>query len=908
VAPPITSAGDGTAAPPSVERAPITPSGRDDAPALITEDGTVSHSTLREMVRRTAEELAGPRRLAMVRARRDVDSVVAYLGAMEAGHPVLLTSERQLPGGADECFSAGLTFDGDRGWESTGRTDGEIHPDLALLLSTSGSTGSPKLVRLSKSNVASNAAAIAQYLHIGPDDRALATLPLHYCYGLSVLNSHMVAGAAVVLTEAGVVDPCCWELARDAGATSFAGVPHTFTLLERRGIDCVPATVRTVTQAGGRMPADGVRRWADHGVRRGFDFVVMYGQTEATARMAWLPPELAKKRPEAIGVPIPGGRFHLDGKELVYSGPNVMMGYALEQADLARGAEVDELHTGDLARQAADGLWEITGRANRFAKPLGLRVDLERLEDTIADSGIRASCVALTASDDTTELVGIMVETGERPGTAGETAIRAVCAASELPRAAVQAIEVGSLPRTESDKIDLEAVRSGILEQLRSDTAGTGSRPSGGRPPEGGADGEADAPTVAHQPDATAAVAAVFSAALPVGEVDPSVSFVDLGGDSLSYVEVSMELEKLLGTLPPDWHLLTVSELGALATAAGKPRLARVEVGGVLRAVGILMVVSRHVQLTDLGGGAHVLMALSGFNFSRFPLTASMRDGRYTRLFGAALRVAVPTALWLAAVVLLTGGYSWANVGFLNAVFGPDSWGDTWRYWYLEALVQILVAMALLFSVPAVRRGASRLPFLFPLLLTGAALVVRFGIVEYGHEHRQVNLATGVAWLFMVGWAAHRAETVPRRLLVTAIALAALPGWFGEPARELTIAVALLGIIWLREIPLPRFLVPVVGVVGGASMWIYLTHWQVYPPLEDSVSPVLLLVLSILTGVLAQHLWDWGSGRVTALWNRWAPARLRRVQGAYPGPVRRSTRNEPAADTSSKRPLSNAGR
>jgi hypothetical protein len=258
--------------------------------------------------------------------------------------------------------------------------------------------------------------------------------------------------------------------------------------------------------------------------------------------------------------------------------------------------------------------------------------------------------------------------------------------------------------------------------------------------------------------------------------------------------------------------------------------------------------------------------------------------------------------------VLLTGGYSWANVGFLNAVFGPDSWGDTWRYWYLEALVQILIAMALLFSVPAVRRGASRLPFLFPLLLTGAALVVRFGIVEYGHEHRQVNLATGVVWLFMVGWAAHRAETVPRRLLVTAIALAALPGWFGEPARELTVAVALLGIIWLREVPLPRSLAPVVGVVGGASMWIYLTHWQVYPPLEDSVSPVLLLVLSILSGVLAQHLWDRGSGRVTALWRRWAPTQLRRVQGAYPAPVRRSTRNEPVADTSSKRPLSNAGR
>lgn len=857
------------------------------------------------MVDHTASELAGPRRLAVLRISRDVESVVAYLGAMAAGHPVLLTGQGQRHE-TEARFAAGFTFDTDTGWDCRGAAGGDLHPDLALLLSTSGSTGSPKLVRLSADNITSNAEAIADYLGIGADDRALATLPLHYCYGLSVLNSHLIAGAAVVLTEAGIVDPCCWDLAASGGATSFAGVPHTFSMLERRGTDCLPETIRTVTQAGGRMGPEAVRRWAGIGRERDFDFVVMYGQTEATARMAWLSPELAAKRPGAIGVPIPGGEFRLDGDELVYSGPNVMMGYAHEQGDLARGSEVDELHTGDLATQAADGLWEITGRASRFAKPLGLRVDLQRLEESIAATGISCACVAITEVGDTAELVGVMVETGVTPvvetattkaiDAAGsiETAIEAACSTTDLPRAALRISTVDVLPLTESGKVDLDSVRADLTLQMQTE-ADPKSASTSGR--------GASSRTAADSP--ISAVTSIFASSLPTRQIRPNDTFVDLGGDSLSYVEVSMGLESVLGTLPADWHLRTVSELADMPAATARPRLARVEIGGVLRTLGILMVVSRHVQLTTLGGGAHVLMALSGFNFSRFPLTASLRDGRYRRLFSAALRIAVPTALWLAAVVMITGGYSWANVGFANAVLGPDSWGDTWRYWYLEALVQILLVMALLFCIPAVRRSVARLPFALPLALTALTLTVRFGILEYGHEYRQVNLATGVAWLFMIGWAAQRAETVPRKLLVSAIALAALPGWFGDPIRELIIAVALLGIIWQREVPVPRFLSPIIGVVGGASMWIYLTHWQVYPPLEDAVSPAILLVLSVLTGVLAQRGWDWAAARVAALVRR---PRGGKGRPSYADSVRRNTRNEPVAETSSKRPLSTAGK
>ena len=183
-----------------------------------------------------------------------------------------------------------------------------LHPELALLLSTSGSTGSPKLVRLSDRNVSSNAHTIGSYLELTPDDRGITALPLHYCYGLSVLHSHLAAGASVVLTDASVVDPCFTDALQAHGVTNVAGVPHTFELLERSGRDRLNVpTLRFITQAGGRMAPDRVEQWVRRAERWGAKFYVMYGQTEATARMAYLPPEIARRRPERDRPPDPRG-------------------------------------------------------------------------------------------------------------------------------------------------------------------------------------------------------------------------------------------------------------------------------------------------------------------------------------------------------------------------------------------------------------------------------------------------------------------------------------------------------------------------------------------------------------------------------------------------------------------------
>ncbi|WP_241726960.1 AMP-binding protein, partial [Dietzia sp. SLG310A2-38A2] len=228
------------------------------------------------------------------------DFLIDYLAAHEAGHAILLlppesAATRSLIDSWTPDVVAGA---GESIPDSAHHTPPrhELHPDLALLLSTSGSTGSPKLVRQSRRAVLSNAAAIAEYLRIVPGDRAITTLPPHYCYGLSVIHSHLLVGASVVLNEDSVASPGFWERAGAHGVTTFAAVPHTVELLERVGLDRLDhlTRLRYLTQAGGRLAPEKVRALAERLEARGAELVVMYGQTEATARMGYLPPHLAR--------------------------------------------------------------------------------------------------------------------------------------------------------------------------------------------------------------------------------------------------------------------------------------------------------------------------------------------------------------------------------------------------------------------------------------------------------------------------------------------------------------------------------------------------------------------------------------------------------------------------------------
>jgi acyl-CoA synthetase (AMP-forming)/AMP-acid ligase II len=376
----------------------------------------------------------------LVRCGPDALSAIGYLAALAAGHAVILVEAGADPGPIIETYDPRFVI-ADREVHERDAAPAELHPDLRVLLSTSGSTGSPKLVRLSERNVLANAASIAEYLELHPGERAIASLPLPYSYGLSVLHSHLFAGASVAFTPHSVIRPEFWDDVRRHEATSFAGVPYAYAMLERIGMrDMDLPSLRTMTQAGGHLDPEIAALFA-----RRARFFVMYGQTEATARIAYVPPERLADKPGSIGIPIPGGRLSVDDGELVYEGPNVMLGYAQTREDLARGDDQGGvLRTGDLGYADDEGFFYVTGRVKRIAKVYGQRINLDEVE-----AAVEGPAAAVGGED----RIEVYAE--------GEADARALAARFRLPPRALRVHAVERLPVKPSGKVDYALLADG---------------------------------------------------------------------------------------------------------------------------------------------------------------------------------------------------------------------------------------------------------------------------------------------------------------------------------------------------------------------------------------------------------------------------------------------------------------
>lgn len=803
-----------------------------DAAALIDGERVVNYQELSDLIKeRAATWDLAPRSLVVLGGTSCLEFVVAYLSLLDAGHVAILGGDRceQL---ADAWRPAAVAIADNTGTtvERFAAEPHELHPDLALLLSTSGSTGSPKLVRLSYKNMTANAVAIAAYLSLTQADRAITSLPLHYCYGLSVLHSHLVVGASVVLTNASVVDPCFRHALERFEVTNFAGVPHTFELLDRsRFDDLALPSLRLLTSAGGRLTPDRVQSWVHRLDQRGAELFVMYGQTEATARMAYLPPELAAKCPSAIGVPVPGGAIELrahpavnetDVGEIVYTGPNVMMGYAEQPSQLADGHTLTELCTGDLARLRPEGVYEIVGRAARFIKLFGLRIDLDYVERELIRSGIGSTSELVVVGDDTRLVVATQA-------AADLSAVRSsVVGLTNLPERCVQVVQCDELPRTASGKVDtatLLARATEVSSHLES------------------------SPVVTH---GTQSVAAMFAEILGRDNVRDSDTFISLGGDSLSYIECGLQLEGIIGRLPDDWHVTAVADLERLNRGAKPSRFVRLDITVLMRAFSICAVVCTHMGLYRFPGGAHLLLAVVGYNFARFQLASESGRARLRAGLRTAARVAIPTSVWVGSNMLIAGGYSFGAIALVNNYTGSSYRREgRWQYWFFEVFVQLLLVTSVLMAVPVVRGFERRLPFVFPLLLLAPLLMFRFRWWELGDHYNYLFRTHTVAWFFVLGWATQRADRVWKRVLLSALAIGVVPDFFGRSQREVFIVVGLIALAWLPVIPVPRILVRPISALASASMWIFLVHWQVFPPLDELLKREVAFVLTIAIGV-----------------------------------------------------------
>ncbi|HCY74489.1 MAG TPA: hypothetical protein DHV28_01080 [Ignavibacteriales bacterium] len=370
----------------------------------------------------------------------NTESVITYIASLKSGNAVLLLDEKlndEIRNGliknynpdyiissnkiVPEQYSLSFNYKSLNFLKKTNNNSIIIFSDLAVLLSTSGTTGSPKLVRLSYKNIQSNAESISEYLNIDETERPITTLPINYSYGLSVINSHLLKGAAIVLSEKTVFFRDFWDQFNEFKCTSFAGVPYTYTMLKRINFNKIDLpTLKYFTQAGGKLSEEFIRHFNKYAIEKSVKFFVMYGQTEAAPRISYVPAEKLSEKVGSIGISIPGGELKImkEGKEvitpdevgeIVYKGDNVMLGYAETRTDLSEGDELNGiLFTGDLGYKDADGYFYVRGRMKRFIKIFGLRINLDEVQKMIENHfQISAAC---TGSD---EFLKILVQSDD---------------------------------------------------------------------------------------------------------------------------------------------------------------------------------------------------------------------------------------------------------------------------------------------------------------------------------------------------------------------------------------------------------------------------------------------------------------------------------------------------------------
>ena len=275
-------------------------------------------------------------------------------------------------------------------------TDGEFDREkCAEIIFTSGSTGKPKGVMISHKNLIANTSSIVEYLQLTPDDRMLVVLPFYYCYGLSLLHTHLRVGGSIVFNNSFIFLGGVLKSLIDYKCTGFAGVPSHFQILLRKS-DSFKQTkfpdLKYVTQAGGKLAPIFIDEFREaHPEVR---FIVMYGQTEATARLSWLPPEIYERRKGSMGRGIPGVELKVVNEkgepikpgetgEVIARGGNIMMGYFADEEGTKNAIRNGWLYTGDLGTVDEDGYIYLTARSKEIIKVRGKRISPKEIEAVI---------------------------------------------------------------------------------------------------------------------------------------------------------------------------------------------------------------------------------------------------------------------------------------------------------------------------------------------------------------------------------------------------------------------------------------------------------------------------------------------------------------------------------------------
>jgi len=810
-----------------------------EATAIINHDGkAITYNALARLADDFSSQLSKhDKQLFLLAADNSLESIVAYIAALRSGIPVILTPHDK-PDTFENIFNQfkpTVTYRPQNGgyaleqYPEAEAVSAKFPSKLAVLLSTSGTTGSAKLVKLSASNIDANAKSIAEYLQLSASERAITSLPMYYSYGLSVINSHLSIGASLVLTDDSVIDESFWQLFNQHQCTSFAGVPYSYELLKRSGFENrqIPS-LRYMTQAGGKLPKELVEYYALLAEKRGWRFYVMYGQTEATARMSYLPPDKILSHLGSMGIPIPQGSFELiDEKgepitatnqsgELIYRGPNVMMGYATTRDDLYDPSSLTELRTGDIAWRDADGLYYISGRKSRFLKIFGNRIGLDDLESSLRGLGYVTICGGTDK-----HLVVMTIDKGK---------------ATEIERVLAEKYSLTSQYASVEEVKDFPLLPSGKINyaKLVEMSEAKALAESADRSTQSGYTWKNLFGISKSKNRDKLSTLEIFSKVFTGREIAQEDSFESLNGDSLNYVQMMILLEKKLGILPDNWQKLSIREIEQL-NIAPPSCVQPVETSVALRAVAILEVMLNHTYIVDntyIAGGAAILMVLAGYSLARFQAASLFVGQVWSTIWPYLKKIVVPYLMICVALIAkraLSNEPLEADILLMVSNFYRFETKILANFWFIQVLAQCVVILGLVFSIKRFRIYAKNHLWEYSLYLLSFFVFTCFLINSFW-DTKALDFQVPHIYLplIMIGWCASLGKSNTQKLSLFGYAFLFFSAmywlglWYTSQYVWLIAGVSLL--LFLPSVKVFSFVKPFVTEIASAAYFIYLTH------------------------------------------------------------------------------------
>ena len=758
-----------------------------------------------------------------------------------ARRPLVLVSgssqSDQLPGiDIDRCIEPG----DQTGWFTAQHP--VILDDLPAQVSyTSGTEGLPKGILLTYRNLGYTTERIIEVMQMTAEVREYVGVPATFSFGMGRYRAVSAVGGLAYMPPRGF-DPM--ELARmlaSGEVNALSAVPTLLRILlaDPSVIGAAGKALRWLEIGSQPMTADEKRQ-----IRAMFPkarIVQHYGLTEASRSTFLVISDATDAQLESVGHPVGQGEVDLSADHRIrIRGPQVARS-RIDEGGLHDLTDDDGwLQTNDLGH-LKDGHLYFDGRADDLINCGGQKVVPDQLEDRIRARLKTSVQIAVAKVPDAQRGDGILVALAGTPDQSARVKEAATAALAEMGISAGSALHVmtlDALPVTGTGKVQ----RRILAEQfaLRKVTA----------------------PAPSSKAEITD-VRSLFQHDFSGQTIAPDDTFESLGGDSLHYIAFSLAFESRFGQLPDDWEKLTVAQLQAHADGSNTSTWRRLETVTLTRAFFMVCIVALHTEAfvySNNWGAAYFLVMLAGYSVARFQLPEILRSGSTKTLWGTIRYVAIPTILMGVFLELVTRKFELPSLLLVSNYVDPNTIRG-YTFYFVEFYIQILILAALLFSFPPVRRAFAARPMLSAVIFFLATAALDYGIeLKWNGDYNYDRTPWHYGWCFALGMVLASARDLPSRLFALALSLVTIFAYWQFTSAAFYVAGGVVLVLFLRTLTVPAPVKVIIAEIAGASMFMYLTHYQMIS-LVDKVfgqhMPWLALLLSIITGIIGAHLYAW---------------------------------------------------